>query len=82
MPHGDELTPDKAPWILIGGSYAGALTSWTMVKYVLRPSSNKCHLIGFIKKNSKPGVFFTGYASSGVVQATLYVNPLFFKLLY
>lgn len=23
MPNGDQLTPDKAPWILIGGSYAG-----------------------------------------------------------
>lgn len=25
-------TPDVAPWILIGGSYSGALTSWTMVQ--------------------------------------------------
>ncbi|KAG6830155.1 hypothetical protein H0H87_008998 [Tephrocybe sp. NHM501043] len=31
MPGGDQVTPDKAPWILIGGSYSGALTSWTMV---------------------------------------------------
>ncbi|KAJ7596440.1 serine carboxypeptidase S28-domain-containing protein [Mycena floridula] len=31
MPGGDKVTPDKAPWILIGGSYSGALTSWTMV---------------------------------------------------
>jgi hypothetical protein len=31
MPGGNEVTPDKAPWILIGGSYSGALTSWTMV---------------------------------------------------
>jgi alpha-beta hydrolase superfamily lysophospholipase len=23
MPSGDSLTPDKAPWILIGGSYGG-----------------------------------------------------------
>ncbi|KAG6809627.1 hypothetical protein H0H92_015482 [Tricholoma furcatifolium] len=30
MPGGDHLTPDHAPWIIIGGSYAGALTSWTM----------------------------------------------------
>jgi len=32
MPNGDSVTPDKAPWILVGGSYAGALVSWTMVK--------------------------------------------------
>lgn len=32
MPGGDQVSPDKAPWILVGGSYAGALTSWTMVK--------------------------------------------------
>ncbi|KAG6850910.1 hypothetical protein H0H93_006736 [Arthromyces matolae] len=31
MPGGDQVTPDKAPWVLIGGSYSGALTSWTMV---------------------------------------------------
>ncbi len=23
MPNGDNVTPDKAPWILIGGSYSG-----------------------------------------------------------
>lgn len=49
MPGGDQVTPDKAPWILVGGSYAGALTSWVM--------------------NTKPGVFWAGYSSSGVVQA-------------
>ena len=32
MPGGDNVTPDVAPWILIGGSYAGALTAWTMAK--------------------------------------------------
>ncbi|TFK43798.1 serine carboxypeptidase S28-domain-containing protein [Crucibulum laeve] len=31
MPNGDRLTPDKAPWILAGGSYSAALTSWAMV---------------------------------------------------
>ncbi|KAF8552214.1 hypothetical protein OG21DRAFT_1465999 [Imleria badia] len=31
MPGGDNVKPDTTPWILIGGSYAGALTSWTMV---------------------------------------------------
>ncbi|KAI9056848.1 peptidase S28 [Trametes sanguinea] len=30
MPGGDQLGPDKAPWILMGGSYPGALTSFTM----------------------------------------------------
>ncbi|TFK63556.1 hypothetical protein BDN72DRAFT_311679 [Pluteus cervinus] len=51
MPGGDQVTPKQAPWILIGGSYSGALTSWTMV--------------------NKPGVFWAGYSSSGVVQAIL-----------
>lgn len=23
MPNGDKVTPDKAPWVLIGGSYSG-----------------------------------------------------------
>ncbi|KAJ7500019.1 peptidase S28 [Mycena latifolia] len=31
MPNGDQLTPATTPWILSGGSYSGALTSWTMV---------------------------------------------------
>ncbi|KAL4078879.1 peptidase S28 [Scleroderma yunnanense] len=49
MPGGDKVKPDTTPWILIGGSYSGGLTSWTMV--------------------NKPGVFYAGYSSSGVVQA-------------
>ncbi|TFY82708.1 hypothetical protein EWM64_g1304 [Hericium alpestre] len=31
MPGGDEVAPGEAPWILIGGSYSGALTGWTKV---------------------------------------------------
>ncbi|KAI0832760.1 peptidase S28 [Trametes gibbosa] len=31
MPGGDALKPGQAPWVLIGGSYSGALTSFTMV---------------------------------------------------
>lgn len=34
MPGGDHVTPAEAPWVLVGGSYSGALTSWTMVKSV------------------------------------------------
>ena len=30
MPGGDNVAPGQAPWILVGGSYAGALTAWTM----------------------------------------------------
>ncbi|KAI0800449.1 peptidase S28 [Fomes fomentarius] len=30
MPGGDQVAPGKAPWILIGGSYAGALTSYAI----------------------------------------------------
>ncbi|KIJ58453.1 hypothetical protein HYDPIDRAFT_141516 [Hydnomerulius pinastri MD-312] len=49
MPGGGNVKPKTTPWILVGGSYAGALTSWTMV--------------------NKPGVFYAGYSSSGVVEA-------------
>lgn len=31
MPGGDQLSPANAPWILVGGSYAGALTSYTLL---------------------------------------------------
>ncbi|EGO28580.1 hypothetical protein SERLADRAFT_354447 [Serpula lacrymans var. lacrymans S7.9] len=49
MPGGDQVKPHQAPWVLIGGSYPGALTGWTMV--------------------NKPGIFWAGYSSSGVVEA-------------
>jgi hypothetical protein len=52
MPGGDQVGADKAPWILVGGSYSGALTSWVM--------------------QSRPGVFWAGYSSSGVSQAIEY----------
>ena len=32
QPDGDAVAPGQAPWVLIGGSYSGALTSFTMVK--------------------------------------------------
>ncbi|KAE9409902.1 hypothetical protein BT96DRAFT_460529 [Gymnopus androsaceus JB14] len=31
QPNGANLSPATTPWVLIGGSYSGALTSWTMV---------------------------------------------------
>ncbi|KAG2127940.1 serine carboxypeptidase S28-domain-containing protein [Suillus bovinus] len=31
MPGGDAVKPSQAPWILVGGSYSGALASYTMV---------------------------------------------------
>lgn len=34
MPGGNNVQPGKAPWVLIGGSYAGALTAWTMTRSV------------------------------------------------
>ncbi|PAV21369.1 peptidase S28 [Pyrrhoderma noxium] len=30
QPDGGDVTPDKAPWVLVGGSYSGALTGWTL----------------------------------------------------
>lgn len=35
MPGGDAVKPDHAPWVLVGGSYAGALVGWTMVAYAV-----------------------------------------------
>ena len=35
QPDGDKVAPGKAPWILIGGSYSGALVSYVMHEYVL-----------------------------------------------
>ena len=32
MPGGDNVKPGQAKWVLMGGSYSGALTSWTMVQ--------------------------------------------------
>lgn len=32
FPGGDKVSIDKTPWVLVGGSYSGALTGWTMVK--------------------------------------------------
>ena len=68
MPGGDAVKPvTQAPWILVGGSYSGALTGWTLVKSVHFPSlvvrySN-------FDLRSKPGLFQAGYASSAVVES-------------
>jgi hypothetical protein len=32
MPNGTEVTPDTAPWIIVGGSYSGQLASYAMIK--------------------------------------------------
>ena len=32
MPGGDKVSIDTTPWLLVGGSYSGALTGWTVVK--------------------------------------------------
>ena len=34
MPGGDKVGPTEAPWVLVGGSYSGALTGWTMFECV------------------------------------------------
>ena len=31
FPGGDQIGPDKAPWIFAGGSYSGALAVWVKV---------------------------------------------------
>lgn len=48
MPGGDSVGPTEAPWVLIGGSYSGALTSWTLVKYVYR-SVLSPRLVGYYR---------------------------------
>ncbi|EAU84205.2 endoprotease [Coprinopsis cinerea okayama7 len=71
MLNGDKVTPDQAPWILVGGSYAEALSD--IIVFFLHQSLP-------VSTQSKPGVFFAGYSSSGVVQATLdyweYFEPI------
>lgn len=43
MPGGDQVTPDKAPWILIGGSYSGKETILHKTCPVnLNRSKNRC----------------------------------------
>ncbi|KAI0310241.1 peptidase S28 [Amylostereum chailletii] len=32
MPGGDQVAPGQAPWIMVGGSYSGVLTAYTMEK--------------------------------------------------
>jgi hypothetical protein len=32
--NGSQLGPDKAPWVMFGASYPGALVSWTMAAQV------------------------------------------------
>ena len=34
QPNGNSVAPGQAPCVLIGGSYSGALTSFTVVKFV------------------------------------------------
>lgn len=66
MPGGDQLAPGKAPWILTGGSYGGALVSYTMAEYV---HIQLCEFRILTENISQPDVFYSGYASSAVVQA-------------
>lgn len=63
MPGGGAVQPDRVPWILVGGSYAGALISWTMKVCVPVLISPACMLILL----RKPNVFAAGWSSSGVV---------------
>lgn len=55
MPGGDSVTPDKAPWILVGGSYAG--------KQVIPP---KYDLYSYLNSDSKV-LLLAGQWSSEVV---------------
>lgn len=39
MPNGTEVTPDKAPWILVGGSYSGMVPPGRRRRVLI---SNRC----------------------------------------
>jgi hypothetical protein len=65
MPGGDKVTPDVAPWVLVGGSYAGALTSWSKVISDAKCSARLHATIAMTQVDS----FYAGYASSAVVEA-------------
>ena len=56
MPGGDSVTPDKAPWILVGGSYAGK-------QFILPPRYDIC---SYLNSDSKV-LLLAGRWSSEVV---------------
>ncbi|OBZ70209.1 putative serine protease K12H4.7 [Grifola frondosa] len=80
MPGGSEVAPGKAPWILVGGSYSGALTSFTMVKYVSSTAVCMQIVVYIAASISKPGLFQAAYASSAVVESIVdywgYFEPI------
>ena len=63
----DAIRPHKTPWVLVGGSYPGALVSWTMLKSVIYFSFWSI-VFNVQTAVRQPGVFWAGYSSSGVVQ--------------
>lgn len=56
QPDGDNIAPGKAPWVLIGGSYSGALTSFTVVKYVFRViwSRKRGSMLILLRQQTRP----------------------------
>lgn len=62
--------PSQAPWVLVGGSYSGALTAWTMVACVpyVHAGLNRAEV-----SCRKPDLFAAGWASSAVVETIVYV---------
>lgn len=69
MPGGGAVKPNQVPWVLVGGSYSGALTSWTMVSYVEMSRTQVYDADVSYYTSRKPNLFAAGYASSAVVQA-------------
>ncbi|OJA08848.1 hypothetical protein AZE42_12189, partial [Rhizopogon vesiculosus] len=56
MPGGDAVKPGQAPWILIGGSYSGALTSWMMVNCSSDVQAVIAYLDGVYAVNDTAGI--------------------------
>jgi hypothetical protein len=63
MPGGDKVTPDVTPWVLVGGSYSGALTSWSAYA-----RSSDAAFADVRAAMSQVDSFYAGYASSAVVE--------------
>ena len=86
MPDGNRLSPSYAPWVLIGGSYAGMhhvhIHSNSIVDALVRRAYELDHgevrILQYdghlLTRNSRPNVFWAGYASSAVVEAILWVK--------
>lgn len=86
MPDGNRLSPSYAPWVLLGGSYSGTrhvhihLSSIAdaLIRRTYELDDGEVCILQcddhLLTRNSRPNVFWAGYASSAVVEAILWVK--------